>query len=155
LEQDDTVSIPMNLFSKPQSLALRCFPVLLALSGCGEAGPECGSVDARNSVIRIVADNHDNSLLNFAVENSSSVAELVSRAHAEAEKSAIREKVKQGAIYALDDNIVMNSRNRAAATCTGVLGVSVGDTSAQKEVEFKVEQTADGKISVSVKPFLF
>jgi hypothetical protein len=49
----------------------------------------------------------------------------------------------------------VNSSGGRAATCTGVIGVSVGDTSAQKEVEFKVEQAADGKISVSVKPFLF
>jgi hypothetical protein len=155
LEQDDTVSIPMNLFRKPQSLALCCFPVLLALSGCGESGPECGSLEARNAVVRIVADNQNNPLVNFVVENSSSVAELVSGANADAEKSAIRQQAKQGAIYFLDDTIVMNSRSARAAICTGLLGVRVGDTTAQKEVEFKVEQTADGKTSVSVQPFLF
>jgi hypothetical protein len=35
------------------------------------------------------------------------------------------------------------------------MSVRVGDTTAQKEVEFKVEQTADGKTSVSVTPFAF
>jgi hypothetical protein len=33
--------------------------------------------------------------------------------------------------------------------------VTVADATAQKEVEFKVKQTAAGKIIVSVNPFLF
>jgi hypothetical protein len=51
----------------------------------------------------------------------------------------------------------MNSRNRAAqeVTCSGLLYVTVADATAQKEVEFKVKQTADGKIIVSVNPFSF
>ena len=145
----------MNLFRKRRPPALWCFPALLLLSGCGDEGPECGSSDVRNSVIKFVADDNNNSLVKFAVEHSSSVAEMVSHANAEAEKTAIREKAKQGAIYRLDDTIVVNSRSRAAATCTALLYVRIGDTTAQKEVEFKVEQTVDGKTSVSVKPFLF
>lgn len=147
--------IPMNLFRKEPSLVLWCFPVLLLLSSCGAVGPECGSLDARNSVIKMVADDHNNSLVNYAVKNSSSVEEMASNANAEAEKSAIWEKAKQGAIYTLDDTIVMNSRKARAVTCTGLLYVKVGDTTAEKELEFEVEQAADGKTSVSVKPFLF
>jgi hypothetical protein len=51
----------------------------------------------------------------------------------------------------------MNSRDRAAqeVTCTGLLYVTVADVTAEKEVEFKVKQTLDGKIVVSVNPFLF
>jgi len=145
----------MNLFGKQQSLVLWCFPVLLLLSGCGETGPDCGSADVRNSVVKSVADDRNNRLLDFAVKNSDSVEEMLNHANAEAEKSAIVEKAKQGAIYTLDDTVVVNSRNRAAATCTGLLYVRVGDTTAQKEVEYRVEQAADGKTSVSVKPFLF
>jgi hypothetical protein len=154
-KQGDIVRIPTNPFRKSPPLALWCFPVLLLLGGCGEAGPECDSAEARNSVIRSVADNSNNPLLNYAVENSNSVAEMLSHAKAEAEQSAIREKAKQDAIYSLDDTIVVNSRSRAMAACTGLLYVKVGDTTAQKEVEFKVERTADGKTSVSVSPFLF
>jgi hypothetical protein len=154
-EQGNIVGIPMNLFRKQQPSVLWCFPVLLLLSGCGETGPECGSVDARNSVIRSVADDHNNPLLNFVVENSDAIEAMVKNAGGEAEKSAIREKAKQDAIYSLDDTIVLNSRTAQAASCTGLMSVTVGDTTAQKEVEFKVEQTADGKTSVSVKPFLF
>jgi hypothetical protein len=149
------VGTPMNLSREKQSSVLWCFPVLLSLSGCGEAGPECGSSDARNVVVRTVADNRNNPLLDFAVKNSDSVDEKVSHANSEAEKTAILEQAKQDASYSLDDTIVMNSRTARAAACTGLLYVKVGDTVAQKEVEFKVEQTADGKVSVSVSPFLF
>jgi hypothetical protein len=154
-QQRDIVGTPMNLSREKQPSVLWCFPLLLSLSGCGETGPECGSVDARNSVVRTVADNRNNPLLNFAAKNSDSVDEKVSHANSEAEKSAILEKAKQDATYSLDDSIVVNSRTARAAACTGLLYVKVGDTVAQKEVEFKVEQTADGKISVSVSPFLF
>jgi hypothetical protein len=146
----------MNLSRERQSSVLWCLPALLLLSGCGEAtGPECGSPDARNSVVRTVADNRNNPLLDFAAKNSDSVDEKVSHANSEAEKSAILEQAKQDATYSLDDSIVVNSRTARTASCTGLLYVKVGDTVAQKEVEFKVEQAADGKISVSVSPFLF
>jgi hypothetical protein len=145
----------MNLFRKQQPSILWCFPVLLLLSGCGEAGPECGSPDARSLVIKIVADNRNNPLVNFAVENSDSIEALLKDAKADAEKSAIKEKARQDAVYSLDDTIVANSRTARAASCTGLMSVRVGDTTAQKEVEFKVEQTADGKTSVSVTPFAF
>jgi len=145
----------MNLFRKQQPSILWCFPVLLALSGCGEAGPECGSPDARNSVIKIVADNRNNPLVNFAVDNSDSIEALLKDAKADAEKSAIKEKAKQDAIYSLDDTIVANSRTARAASCTGLMSVRVGDTTAQKEVEFRVEQAPDGKTSVLVTPFQF
>ena len=92
----------------------------------------------------------------YAVKNSSSVAAMVDT-KSEAEKLEIWEKARQGAVYRLDDAILMNSRNRAAqeVTCSGLLYVTVADATAQKEVEFKVKQTADGKIIVSVNPFLF
>ena len=154
-EQGNIVGISMNLFGKQQPSVLWCFPILLLLSGCGDVGPDCGSPDARNSVVKSVADNENNPLINFAIENSDSVAELLSKAKADAEKSAIREKAKQDAVYSLDDTIVSNSRTARAASCTGLLYVRIGDTTAQKEVEYRVEQTADGKTSVSVKPFQF
>lgn len=144
---------PVNPFRKSQSSILWCLPALLLLSGCGETGPECGSLEARNSVVRTVADNRNNPLLDFAAK--SAVEEMVDHANSEPEKSAILEKAKQDAIYSLDDTVVVNSRTARAAACTGLLYVKVGDTVAQKEVEFKVEQTADGKISVLVSPFLF
>ena len=153
--QGNIVGFSMNLFRKQQPSLFVCFPLLLVLSGCGDVGPECGSADARNAVIKNVADNRNNPLLNFAVDNSDSIEAMLKAAKADAEKSAIREKAKQDAVYSLDDTIISNSRTARAATCTGLMSVRIGDTTAQKEVEFKVEQAAEGKISVAVKPFAF
>jgi hypothetical protein len=146
----------MKLFRKEQSSVLWCFTASLLLSSCGGAGPECDSSDTRNSVVKIVSDDNNNALVNYAVKNSSSVAAMVGD-KSEAEKLGIWETARQGAVYRLDDTILMNSRNRAAqeVTCSGLLSVTVADVTAQKEVEFKVKQTADGKIIVSVNPFLF
>jgi hypothetical protein len=151
------VSIPVKLLRKEQSLVLWCFSASLLLSGCGEAGSECGSLDARNSVVKIVSDDNNNKLVNYAVQYSSSVAAMVGDAKSEAEKLGIWEKARQGAVYRLNDTILMNSRNRAAqeVTCIGLLSVTVADATVEKEVDFKVKQTADGKIIVSVNPFLF
>jgi regulatory protein YycH of two-component signal transduction system YycFG len=134
-----------------------CFSALLLLSGCGGAQPECGSLDARNSVVKILSDDDNNALVSYAVKNSSSIAALVGDAKSEAEKLTIWDNARRGAVYALDDTILMKSRNRTtrAVTCTGLLYATVADTTAQKEIEFKVEQTTDGKMFVSVSPFLF
>ena len=134
------MSIPVKLLRKEQSLVIWCFSASLLLSGCGDAGPECGSLDARNSVVKIVSDDN-NKLVNYAVQYSSSVAAMVGDTKSEAEKMGIWEKARQGAVYRLDDTILMNSRNRAAqeVTCIGLLSVTVADATAEKEVDFKVK----------------
>ena len=106
-------------------------------------------------MLKSVEDDRNNRLLNFAIDNSDTVAELLSHAKADTDKAAIKDKAKQGAVYSLDDTIVVNSKNKGAAMCTGLLYVRVGDTTVQKEIDFRVEQVADGKISVSVTPFQF
>jgi hypothetical protein len=147
----------MKPYRKNQPLALWLLFILLLLTGCGGAEPECDSLDSHNSVVRIISDDSNNALVNYAVRNSGSVAAMVSNTNTEAEKSAILEKARQGAVYRLDDTILTNSRNRAtrAVTCSGLLYVTVGDTMAEKQVDFKVERTTDGRMSVSVDPFLF
>ena len=149
----------MKLLRKDQSLVLWCFSASLLLNSCGGAGPECGSLDTdtRNSVVRIVSDDSNNKLVSYAVKNSSSVAAMVAVTKSEAEKLEIWEKARQGAVYRLDDTILMNPSNRTGqeVTCIGLLYVTVADVTAQKELEFKMKQTADGKIIVSVNPFLF
>ena len=146
----------MKLFREGRTV-LGCFPALLLLSGCGEATPECDTLDTRNTVIKIISDDSHNALVNYAVKNSSAVAAMVSNTNTEAEKLAIWEKARQGAAYRLDDTIRTNSINKAnrAVTCTGLLYATVEDVTAQKELDFKVEQTADGKISISLSPFQF
>jgi hypothetical protein len=139
-------------------MVLRCLPVLLLLGGCGDAGgPECDSPDARNSVLKTISDNSNNALVDFVAKNSDAVAARVGNANTEAEKSAIWRQARQSAAYRLDDSIIMNARNRKAraVTCTALLYATVEESTAQKEVDFKVEQAADGKLSVTVKPFQF
>jgi len=139
-------------------IVLRCLSVLLLVSGCGDAGgPECDSPDARNSVLKTISDNSNNALVDFVAKNSDTVAARVSNASTETEKSAIWQQARQGAVYKLDDSIIMNSRNRKgrAVTCTALLYATVEESTAQKEVDFKVEQAPDGKLSVTVKPFQF
>jgi hypothetical protein len=147
----------MKPFTQRQRI-LGGFSVLLLLGGCGGPELECDSAESRNAVVRIVSDNIDNALVNYAVKDSNSVAAMVSDAKSEAEKSAILEKARRTAAYVLDDTIRMRSRNRSARSveCSGILSVTVGsDTTAQKEIDFKVQQASDGAISVSVSPFLF
>ncbi|MDA9504638.1 hypothetical protein XI09_07800, partial [Bradyrhizobium sp. CCBAU 11386] len=79
------VTIPMKHFREGQS-SLGCLPVLLLLGGCGGAMPECDSLDTRNTVVKIVSDNSNNALVNYAVKNSGAVAAMVSNANTEAEK---------------------------------------------------------------------
>ena len=147
----------MKLFRKEQLSVLWGFAASLLLSSCGDAGPECGSLDIRNSVVKIVSDDNNNALVAYAAKNSSLIAAMASNAKSEAERLRISEKARQGAVYRLDDTIILNSRNRAAQeiTCRALLYVTVEDTTAEKEVEFRVKQAADGKIIVSVTPFLF
>src|SRR5258708_29691227 len=79
-EWGDIVSITMKLLGKEQSLVLWCFSASLLLSSCGGAGrPECGSLDTdtRKSVVKMVSGANNNKLLNYAVTNSSSVAQLL------------------------------------------------------------------------------
>ena len=143
----------MNRFGKEQFLMLG----VLSLCGCGGMELECDSLESRNSVVNIIADDKNNALVNYAANNSNAVAAMIADANVGAEKLAILEEAKRGAVYKLDDTIRMKSRDRAAhaVTCSGALDVTVADTTAQKEIEFKVEQTMDGKMLVSVNPFLF
>ena len=124
----------MKLLRKEQSLVLWCFSASLLLSSCGGAGPECDSLDTRNSVVRIVSDDNNNRLVNYAAKNSSSVEAMVGDAKSEAEKLAIWEKARQGAVYRLDDTILMNpsNRTRQEVTCIGLLYVTVADVTVQK-----------------------
>lgn len=148
----------MKPVGKEQFLILGCFAALILLSGCGEAEPDvCGSLETRNSIIESFANDHNNALVNYAAKNSNAVATMVGDTDVETEKLRILENAKRSAVYTLDDTILTKLRDRSthAVTCIGVLDVRVADTTAEKELEFRVEQTTDGKMLVSVNPFLF
>ena len=153
----DIVSIRMQLWRKYKPLPSWWLLVLLLLSACRGAETGCDSLGARTSVVKIISDDSNNALLNYAVKSSSSVATMVSGTSTEAEKLAVWEHARQGAVYELDDTILTNSRSRSTGVirCSALLSVTVGDTTAQKQVDFKIEPTTNGKMSVSVSPFLF
>lgn len=173
---DDVASV----FSKRFLSIVWCLSVLLLLGSCDEEGPKCDSTEVRGLVVKAVADDRNNPLINFAVRNSNVAADttLVSpntqerSAKAEAGKALghetgkldinaetpnARERAKDGAVYVLDSTIFVNSRSRSARTvsCSGQISVTVADTTAQKQIDFSVEQLTDGAIRVSVQPFLF
>jgi len=146
----------MKYFRERQA-ALWSLSALLLLGGCGGAELECDSLDARNSVVKIVSDDSNNALVSYAAMNSSVIEARLNSANSEPEKSAILEKARQGASYRLGDAIITNSKSRGkrAVTCSGILSVTIEDATAEKQVDFKVEQATDGKVSVSVSPFQF
>jgi hypothetical protein len=144
-------------YFRERPTVLWSLPVLLLLSSCGGAQPECDSLDTRNLVVKIVSGNSNNALVNYAAKNSSVVEARVNKASTEAERLAIWETARQNASYRLGDAISTNSKSkdRRAVTCSGLLSATVEDATAHKQVDFKVEQTPDGNVSVSVSPFQF
>ena len=124
------------------------FPFLIFLGGC-DAKPECDSVETRNAVLQTVSDDHNNALVEYAAKNST-IAKS-SDVIPEAEKS------KQKPLYDLGEKIVTTStsENKRTLKCSGSMSVTVGDTKASKEIDFTVQQSSDGKITVSVAPFQF
>jgi hypothetical protein len=71
----------MEYFGERKSTLL----ILLLLSGCGEAGPECESSDTRDSVVNIVSSDSHNALVKYAAKNSSAVQSKLSSARTDAE----------------------------------------------------------------------
>jgi hypothetical protein len=148
----------MKPFGKNQFLFLGCFTGLILLGGCEKAEPEvCGLLEIRNSIVKMIANDDNNPLVNYAAKNSNAVAAMVGETKVEAEKLRILENAKRNAVYTLNDTILTKLRDRVthSVTCIGFLDVKVADATAQKEVEFKVKQSTDGKMLVSVNPFLF
>jgi hypothetical protein len=131
-----------------RAIALWGFPFLIVLGGC-DAKPECDSFETRNAVLKTVSDDHNNALVEYAAKNSTMTKS--NDASPEAEKS------KREPLYLLGEKIVTTSTSERKRTlkCSGEISVTVGDTKASKEVNFTVQQTPAGKITVSVDPFQF
>ena len=75
------MTIPMKQHFQEGQTVLGCLSVLVSLSGCGEATPECDFLETRNTVVKIVSDDSNNALVNYAVKNSSTVAAMVKYEH--------------------------------------------------------------------------
>jgi hypothetical protein len=132
------------------------FPFLVLASACG-ATPECDSFETRSAVLQTVSDDQNNALANFAAKNSSQAKPESNDAESEGEKSTNLENSKQKPLYQLGQNIVTTStsKDKRTLTCSTSISVTIGDTKASKEVNFTVQKSSDGKISVSVTPFQF
>jgi hypothetical protein len=123
-------------------------PFLIFLSGCN-AKPECDSFETRNAVLTTISDDHNNALGKYAAENSTTAKP--------GDASSESEKLRQQPLYSLGDKIVTTStiEDKRTLKCSGSISVTVGDTKASKEIDFTVQQSSDGKITVSVAPFQF
>jgi hypothetical protein len=71
--------------------------------------------------------------------------------------SSEAEKATRQPLYLLGEKIITTSTSEDKRTlkCSGAISATVGDTKASKEINFTVQQSPDGKISVSVDPFQF
>src|ERR1700745_3968533 len=143
----------MSHFRK-RSLILLGFPFLVFLSGCS-AKPECDSIETRNAVLQTISDDHDNPLVAYASRNSTANNDHSGNPSSDAAKPANSESAKP--LYLLGERMVTTSASddKRQLQCSGAISVSVGDLKATKEVNFTVQQSSGGKVSVSVAPFKF
>jgi hypothetical protein len=123
------------------------FLLPIFLGGC-DAKPECDSFEARNAVLQAVTDDHNNPLVKYAAKNSNIPKSRDADSPAEKSKEPL---------YLLGDKMVTESASADKRTlkCTGSISATVGDTKASKEINFTVQKSSDGKISVSIVPFQF
>src|SRR3984957_15475228 len=135
-------------YFRKRPIVFERFLFLIFLSGC-EAKPECDSFETRNAVLHTVSDDHNNALGQYAAKNST-IAKSTG-ASSEAEKS------KQQPLYVLGEKIVTTStsENKRTLKCSSSISVTVDDTKVSKEINFTVQKSSDGKITVSVAPFQF
>ncbi len=143
-----TQGVPHSMpYFRKRPIIFWSFPFLIFLTGC-DARPECDSFETRNAVLQHVSDDHDNAMVKYAAQNSATANSN--------DASPEAEKAKQP-LYHLGEKIVTTSTSADKRTlkCSGALSVTAGDTKASKEVEFTVQQSSDGKISVAVTPFQF
>jgi hypothetical protein len=149
-EAVDFIHQVMMPYFHNRPLVLCSIPLLILLGGCdAQPKPECDSFETRNAVLQTVSSDHGNHLAKFAAGHS---AEANSpNAGSSAEKS------DQKPMYLLGDKMVTVSTgdNKRTMKCSGALSVTVGEAKATKEVNFTVQQAADGKTTVSVEPFQF
>jgi len=137
---------------RESSLLPCCLGSLLLLGGC-DSKVECDSIQTREAVLQFISNDSNNPLVDYAERNSTEPREEGSDSpQSDAAKSATRKPV-----YLLGQRMVTNSTGKDKRTleCSGPLSVTYGDLMATKEVNFTVQRSSDGKVSVSVAPFQF
>ena len=133
---------------RSRSLVCGVIPYLVVSSGC-IAAPECDSIETRKALLQFVLGDGNNPLVAYAAKNSTASKETAvgKSQNAKTEKP----------MYQLGQRMVTTSTSKDKLTvkCSGGISVAVGDINATKEVTFTVQQSSDGKTSVSVDPFQF
>lgn len=124
-------------------------PFLIVSSEC-VAAPECDSIETRKAVLQFVMGDGSNPLVTYAAKNSTTGKAASTDATSQDPKS-------EKPMYQLGQKIVTTSTSKDKLTviCSGGISVAVGDIKATKEITFTVQQSSDGKTSVSVDPFQF
>jgi hypothetical protein len=137
-----------------RALLLLGFPFLIFLHGCSSS-PECDSIETRTALLQNVLDDHANALASYAARNSTENKGNMGNPGPDAAKSANPERAKPQ--YLLGQRMVTISaaKDKRTLKCSGGISASVGDIKVTKEIDFTVQRSSDGKISVSVDPFEF
>jgi hypothetical protein len=138
-------------YFRERPLVFWSFALAILLGGCdSKSGPQCDSSETRNAVLQAVSNDRDNALAKYAAAENSDAA----KAHGDGSEAG---KSQQQPKYLLDDEMVTvsTSDHKRTLKCSGALSVTVGDTTASKEVNFTVQQSSDGKLTVAVEPFQF
>ena len=126
-----------------------CNVSLILVSGGCIAAPACYSIETRKAVLEFVSGVGNNPLVTYAAKNSTA-------GQAPADGKSRDSKIERP-LYQLGQRIVETSTSKDGLTlkCSGGISAAVDDIKATKEVTFTVQQSPDGKISVSVDPFEF
>ena len=100
-------------------------------------------------MLQFVLGDGNNPLVSYAAKNSTA-----GKASADATAQDSKSEKPQ---YQLGQRIVTTSTSKDKLTvkCSGGISAAIGDIKATKEVTFTVQQSSDGKTSVSVDPFQF
>lgn len=137
--------------SASKTLVVAGFFLFLHSAAC-LASPACDSIETRKAVLDYILSDDSNRLADFAARNSSTNGGSKPSA-----KSATSKPENEKPFYELGQRFVTTTRTKDKLTvkCNGALSASVGKTKATKEIDFTVQQSKDGKLSVSVEPFQF
>lgn len=111
--------------------------------------------ETRSAVLNIVSSDHGNPLIAYAAKNSSANKDDIKNSTLEENKPPGSANMKP--MYLLGQKIVTTSisGDKRTLQCSGEISVAVNDIKAAKEINFTVQQSSDGKLSVSVAPFQF
>jgi hypothetical protein len=131
-----------------RAIVLWSIASLVVVGGCS-AKPACDSFETRNAVLQTISDDHNNPLVKYAAQNPNTAKS--------GDASTRADQSKERPLYVLGEKIVTisTSEDKRTLKCSGAISVTVGDTRASKEVNFTVQQSPDGKLSVAVAPFQF